>query len=56
MRNFVHRATSRVVLNTGRSLRFMMVQLNKFTKYYFGMNCMPPNLSGAISQKTSVFI
>jgi len=46
--NLVNYATLLVVLNTGKSMRFMMVALNRLINSGFGTNCMPPNASGAI--------
>jgi hypothetical protein len=45
-----------MVSNIGKSLRFMMVELNKLMNLSFGTNYMPPNSSGVILQKMSMFI
>jgi hypothetical protein len=52
----VHRATSPVVLKTGRSLRCMIVELNRLMKFGFETNCMPPIVSRTKSQNMTMFI
>jgi hypothetical protein len=54
--NLVPHVKSPMVLNIGRSLRFIIVELNRLINLGLGTNCMPPNSSETILQKTSMFI
>jgi hypothetical protein len=56
IRNFMQRAISPVVPKTGKSLRFMMVELNKLMNSSFGTTFIPLTPYGTISQKTSMCI
>jgi len=56
IRNFMQRAISPVVPKTSKSLKFMMVELYKLMKSYFGTNFIPLIPSRDISQKRSMCI
>jgi hypothetical protein len=56
MRNLVHLTTSPMVPKTGKSMRFIIVELNILMNSIFSTNCMPPNSSEETLHKTSMFI
>jgi hypothetical protein len=53
IKNFLQCAISPMVPKTGKSMRFMMVELNRLMNSFFGIKCISPVPSGAHSQKTS---
>jgi len=55
MMNLVHCATSPIVLNTGKSRRFTMVELKRLMNSSFNTNYIPPKSSGATFQNVSMF-